>query len=108
MSISDIITPQWDLPFTFTGDSVREIEQGSDEDIQNCIWVILSYEPGQLICNPDFGVLESVFRKSGTNLDVIRQAITRWEDRADELIDRDPNWYKTMIDTITIRRNPGA
>jgi hypothetical protein len=109
MANEDIITPQWALPFQFTDDGdVVACEQDSDEEIQNNVWAILSYEPGQLIANPDFGINEPTLRKGGVNLDALSQLITRWEPGATEVISRDPTWIKTMIDTITIWRQSGA
>jgi hypothetical protein len=109
MANEDIITPQWALPFQFTSDGdVLETEQGSDEEIQNNVWAILSYEPGELIANPDFGIYETTFRKGGTNIEAIRQLIVKWEPDADEIIERDPDWIKTMVETISIWRGSNA
>jgi hypothetical protein len=102
----NIITPHWSLPFQFTSDgSVLEVEQGSDPEIQNAIYAILSYEPGQLVCDPSFGMPEPTFRQFGVNIDALTKLIAAWEPRADEIIDRNPNWYMSLIDTITIRRS---
>jgi hypothetical protein len=109
MANEDIITPQWALPFTFTDDGdVVACEQSSDEEIQNNVWTILSYEPGQLIANTDFGIMEPTFRKGGVNLDALSQLIVKWEPEATEVISRDPEWFRTLIDTITIWRQSGA
>ena len=109
MSNEDIITPQFALPFEFLSDGdVRLTEQGSDEEVQNNVWTILSYEPGQLIASPDFGTLQTVFSKDGTNLDSLQQIITKWEPNANEIIESDPNWFKNAIETITVRRDLSA
>jgi hypothetical protein len=109
MANEEIITPQWALPFTFTDDGdVLACEQSSDEEIQNNVWTILSYEPGQMIANPDFGIPEPTFQKGGVNLDILSQLIVKWEPEATEVIRRDPMWFKTMVDTITVWRQSGA
>jgi hypothetical protein len=109
MPNEDIITPQWSLPFTFTDDGdVLACEQDSDEEIQNNVFAILSYEPGELIASPTFGMYETTFAKDGTNLDALQQLITRWEPGAFEVISRDPMWFKTMVDTISIWRGSSA
>jgi hypothetical protein len=84
---------------------VLEVEQGSDGEIQQSVYAILMYEPGHLLCLPKFGMPEPTFSKAGVNISALSHTILQWEPRADELIDRDPNWYRTLIDTVTIRRN---
>lgn len=105
MANEDILTPQWALPFQFVENTVLEVEQGSDQEIQQAIYAILSYEPGQLTCEPTLGIPEPTFSKSGVDIQALSQIILHWEPRADEVIDRDPDWYRKLIDTITIRRN---
>jgi len=104
MANEDIITPQWLLPFTFSENTVLEVEQDEDQEIQQSVYAILSYEPGQLLCDARFGIPEPTFSKTGVNLEALSHTILYWEPRADEVIDRDPDWYKKLIDTITIRR----
>lgn len=102
-----IENPEIGLPFTFDipNGSVGLVEQGSDVDITNRIWIALSYEPGQLVAIPEFGIPSQAFKKGGADLDLIDTVITRWIPEAHEIIDRDPNWFETLVDTITVRRD---
>lgn len=102
-----IENPEFSIPFTFDfgNNDVQYVEQDSDVDVANRIWTVLSYEPGMLIVDPNFGVQDQTFKKGGADLDVIRQAIERYVPGANELIERDPNWLTTLIDTIQIRED---
>jgi len=103
-----VINPEFDVPFTFdfnTG-SVNEVEQGSDYDIANQIWALLTYEPGQLIAQPTLGIPDQSFSLNGANLDMIQRVIQKWIPGANELITRDPNWFQTLIDQIYIQNDP--
>jgi hypothetical protein len=105
MANENIITPQLSLPFQFVDNTALEVEQGDDGEIQQAIYAVLAYEPGQLMCNPQFGVPEPTFAKAGVNIQALNTAILFWEKRADEILERDTQWYMKLIDTITIRRN---
>lgn len=102
-----IIAPEISLPFTFdipNGD-VQQVEQGSDQDIVNRIWIVLSYEPGMYPSNPDLGIPQQVFHKGGADLTVIERAILNFVPDASVIIERDPNWLVDLVDRIQIRRN---
>lgn len=103
----NLINPEFEIPFTFdlSSGSVREIEQGTDEEIQQRVWAALSYEPGQLLADPDVGIPDQTFRLGGADLNLIQRILQKWVPDAQEVISRDPNWFQTLIDTITIRRD---
>jgi len=102
-----IIAPEIAVPFTFdipNGD-VLQVEQGSDQDIVNRIWTVLSYEPGMYASNPSLGIPQQVFRKGGADLDAIERTILNFVPDANVIIERDPNWLVDLVDRIQIRRN---
>jgi hypothetical protein len=102
-----IIAPEISLPFTFdmpNGD-VLQVEQGSDQDIVNRIWIALSYEPGMWPADPSLGIPQQAFRKGGADLNAIERAIMNFVPDAQEIIERDLNWFVDLVDRIQIRRN---
>lgn len=98
--------PEFLLPFKLTSTGALEIEQGEPEEIQQCVYVSLCFQPGDLLVQPDMGLPDQLFHKGGVDLDAIQAAITEDEPRASEVIDRDPAWLTTLVETITIRRDP--
>jgi len=105
-----IENPEFALPFAFdlANNTVQMVEQDSDVDIANRIWIALSYEPGMFDPIPDFGMPSPAFMKGGADLNVFEKTIRRWIPEANEIIDRNPNWFATLVDEISIRRNlPG-
>ena len=106
MANENIVTPHWQVPFTFTSDgNALEIEQGSDNEIQQSAYGILGYEPGQLLCDASFGITDQALKRGGTDLNAVRNVLTNFDDRIDIVIDRDPNWIQSLVDTVTLRRN---
>lgn len=100
-----IENPEFAIPFTFDfqNNDVQYVEQDSDVDIANKIWTVLSYEPNMLTVDPQFGIPSPAFRVGGANLNIIQKAIARYVPGANEFIERNPNWFQTLVDTIQIR-----
>jgi hypothetical protein len=102
-----IENPEIALPFSFdlSNNSVELVEQSGETDIANRIWIVLSYEPGMFHPDPDFGVPSPAFAKGGADLTVLEKAIRKWVPDSNEIIERNPDWFKTLVDQITIRRD---
>jgi hypothetical protein len=109
-SSAAIENPECSIPFQFdipNGDIIM-VEQGTDADVANRIWICLSYAPGVYTPDPTFGIPEPTFAKQGANLTLIEQTIRNNVPDANELITRNPDWFETLVDQITIQRNlPG-
>jgi hypothetical protein len=99
--------PEFVLPFELTPDGAAVLEQGSYEEIQQCVYALMRCEPGDLIDNPSFGVPSQLFLKGGADLDAIETAIVEQESRANVVIEADPDWFETLTETISIRRANG-
>lgn len=105
----NIDTPEFKLPFMFTDDgSVLEVEQDSDQDVQQDAYVLCSYEPGQLTAVPEYGLPSQVFKVGGADLDVIQALIEQWDDRAVEIVEDNPAWFMDLVQIISIRRDPNS
>lgn len=101
------INPEFQVPFTFdfAAGSVVEVEQGDDNEIQQRVWTALSYQPGQLLYDATIGIEDQAFRLGGADLNLIERIVQKWVPDANEVITRDPNWFQTLVDTVTIRRD---
>lgn len=95
--------PKLDLPIRYDGNgNLAAVEQDDEDEIMNCIEVILRYPVGQRDELPEFGVDDPVFAEGGADLDEIAIAIERWEPRADFSTDEDFSKLDRLIDHVTI------
>jgi hypothetical protein len=102
----NIVTPHFQLPFQFTEDgNALEIEQGSDNEIQQSAYAILSYQPGQLVHDPTFGIPDPTLQKGGVNLTAVASALSSFDNRIDDILESDPSWVVTLIEVVNVRRN---
>lgn len=67
------------VPFRFGGPSV---EQDSRAEIEQCVYVILSYRQGQRLDLPEFGIDDLAFTEGGIDLDRLHEEVAVWEPRA--------------------------
>lgn len=84
----DIENQHFKLPFQFGNNGAGSAlcnEQGSTDDVVDCIKMILAYPIGVREDIPSFGCPELLFRQLNTVESVSRlhSAILRWETRAD-------------------------
>lgn len=79
----DVTTPHLRLPLTFGANGALVNEQGSSDDITDCIRAIIAYPIGYRLDNPAFGILDMVFKLpiNATAADLL-SALQTWETRA--------------------------
>jgi phage baseplate assembly protein W len=58
------------------------VDQGSLEEIRECVGVVLSTRTGSLIDEPKMGISGQVLRQGGANIDELTAAVEEWEPRA--------------------------
>lgn len=88
-------TPHFKFPFQLSADGRRpkETEQDSDDEILDCVQVLLMTLPSQRIDIPEYGMPEQAFLEGGADSSQIMSTIKRWEPRVnlvlsvDEVID---------------------
>jgi phage baseplate assembly protein W len=90
--MADLDTPQFDLP--------------SREEIGDSVEVLLRTPLGFYEDQPDYGVEFPLFEEEGSDgtvpMDEVQTAITTWEDRADPLIDAEPDLLDVFVNRVTI------
>jgi phage baseplate assembly protein W len=79
--------PHFDVPFSIPGSSARVVEQDSEEDVTNCVEVLLRYSIGFRIDVPEFGIPDPTFTEVPLDLKTVRGAIVEWEPRASALVE---------------------
>ena len=80
--------PHLTFPFRVdTSGSVDVLDQDSDEEIAQCVRVLLSTTMGERIELPDFGVASPVFTTMSSHDDAdMAAAVGKWEPRATALV----------------------
>lgn len=99
-------TPQFDLPFRLDplGAGPLEVEQDSGEEIGDSVEVLLRTPLGWYDDLPDYGVDLPLFEEGvPPDMGEIQTAITAWEERADALIDAQPDLLDAFVARVTVK-----
>ena len=80
-------------------------EQDSDDDVIDCVEVLLRTNIGERLEEPDYGVIDQTFRMGGADVVYLRGVIAEWEERADIRFDQDE--MEDIIDRIRLRIQGG-
>lgn len=103
-----IDTPHFKFPFQFTtaGDRIQYVEQDSDDEIIDCIEVLLSTEQGERIELPDYGIADQTFRENGVDTGHIMAQIRKYEERADVTLE--PHQIQALVQRVGVMLRGGA
>lgn len=83
--MSDVQVPHLAFPFRFGADgAARVLEQDTQEEVEQCVKVLVLTQRGERLEVPDFGIEEPAFQ-TGVDLEAIRAAAEEWDDRAQVL-----------------------
>jgi hypothetical protein len=87
--MAEAANPHIAFPFRLnaSGTGVIVTEQDSDDDIMDCVEVLLSTELGEREEVPSYGMEDPAFRLGGIDEDRILDVIARWEPRAERAIE---------------------
>lgn len=82
--MSKIENPHIAFPFRLdaNGKTLVKREQGSDEEVEDKVIVLLSTPIGSREEVPMYGIVDPVLRQNGASLQDIGAAISMWEPRA--------------------------
>lgn len=89
--MTKIDTPKLSFPFRLQASGLRAVvvEQDSDDEIFDCLEVLLSTEKGSREEAPAYGIEDQSFLEGGANQDQILTAIAKWEPRAERTLEAD-------------------
>lgn len=77
-------------------------EQDSEEEVMDCIEVILRYETGYRIEKPSFGTPDLTFSEPAVDTSRIAEAVEEWEPRAEALITAEPDLIDVLISRVKV------
>lgn len=99
--------PHFKFPFSLTpaGDRTQMTEQDTDEEIMDCLQVLLSTVQGERIDLPEYGVQDQTFRQNGVDVGHVLQQIRRFEERADTVLETEP--IEDLVQRINVRYRGG-
>lgn len=97
-----IETPHFKFPFQFTADGSRlqVVEQDSDDEIVDCVEVLISTLQGERIELPDYGIQDQAFRQGGVDTGHILAQIRKFEERAS--IQLEPHQIQDLIQRVSV------
>lgn len=73
------------LPLAVAGPAMATHVPDSAEDVAQAAGLLLATPPGERRGVPDYGLADALFGLTGVDEDIIRDAITEWEPRAEVL-----------------------
>lgn len=76
------MTDQLAYPLRFVNGLPVTVPQDSDEEIRQCVAVILAYPEGACLDLPEFGVPDPTFEQNGIDTATVQRVVERWEPRA--------------------------
>jgi phage baseplate assembly protein W len=69
-------------PFTFTKNGAKTIEQGTPEDVTQCVYRVAVFPEGTREDSPEYGIPSLLFSTAPLDVTLVAEAIERWEPRA--------------------------
>lgn len=99
-------TPHFRLPFDLPTDGHRtaapETEQGSADELFDCVQAIVRTAKGARIENPDFGVNHQVFHQGNINLVQLQAEILEWEPRANVVFESRLDDVDELVQLVSV------
>jgi len=78
-----IESPHFSLPLRFDSGLQQFVvtEQDTEDELRDCVELIVRYTEGDRPEKPEFGLPDQTFAMPTPDEDLIREAIARWEER---------------------------
>ena len=99
--------PHFAVPFEFKiighGEPTAAVtEQDSEEEIFDCVEVVLRYETGFRLEKPEFGTPDQTFAETLPDTNRIFEAIDAWEPRAEPVISAEVDKFDALISRVRV------
>ena len=107
-AMSDLIAPHFDLPFRFSDAGTVCVEQGSEDDLVNCVYTIVICPFGWRDEVPTFGIPDQAFSYPAMP-EQLQGIIQDQEPRTTLIFSESGDFYDELIRRIRIgveRRRP--
>lgn len=83
------INPHFTFPFQRSASGIAAVqEQDSEEEIMDCVEVLLSTEIGERMELPEYGLPDQTFSQGGADIERVSGVVQKWEPRARHTITR--------------------
>jgi phage baseplate assembly protein W len=89
--------PHLALPFSYVNGIPQVVEQGTIEDIANCVEVALRTHVGERKELPDFGTADLTFQQQPVSLSALLTQIELHEPRVIALLEQAPDALDSLI-----------
>lgn len=96
--------PHFAFPFRIVGGKAAVVEQGTPEELEQNVKVLMLTQVGERLEAPDFGIDDPVFQTTIDTEAIIAAAAT-WDDRVDVLIDQDYDEVNSMVRRLRTQVN---
>lgn len=90
--------PHLRYPFS-VGAKVATVDQGSPDEIAQCVYAVLATAPGDRTEEPEFGFPPQLFRQGGVDLEELRRSVEEHEPRASVLTDSE---FADLAQTVRV------
>jgi phage baseplate assembly protein W len=99
--------PHFAVPFEFKiighgAPTANVTEQDSEEEIFDCVEVVLRYETGFRLEKPEFGTPDLTFSETLPNTNTIFEAVDIWEPRAEPIITANVDEFDGLISRVKV------
>lgn len=78
----------------------KTVEQGSKDEIAQCVFAILNTVPGQRTDDPGWGFPDQTFRQGGVDLNELRRVVEEHEPRASVLTDSE---FEGLVQRVRVK-----
>jgi len=99
--------PRLSLPLRLEGEGLATIEQDSIEDVAQGVYAVLSYERGERLEDPEFGIEDPTFEVEPIDTSPWLTQIDRYEPRANVQTTEDVTELLGSIEVQIRRRGNG-
>ena len=96
--------PRLSLPLRLEGEGLATIEQDSIEDVAQGVYAVLSYERGERLEDPEFGIDDPTFDLEPVDVSTWLAQIDRYEPRAAVATREDVSELLSAIE-VEVRRH---
>lgn len=97
-----VVPQQFDLPFRLSGDGFAQVDQDSEDDINNCVEAVMRFRPGQRSMLPEFGIRDLAFKEQPIDGEELVAQVAVHEPRAQVYVSSQPDKYDALWAQVTV------
>lgn len=102
------MVPHFLFPFKLNGNAFAVIEQDTQQEVQQCVVILLLTPTGSRLVSPDYGTPEILYSQLPVNIPAILAKLSDWEPRASVALAQTLNTVNAMISYIRVNVTGGT